>query len=99
MNHHNDAGKLFRFEDGVPKITKSDESTVSKNVFLVGPHVQHGGAIFCFIYKYDSPTLPPSIPFVWGFFYRVKDTAGRCSNCCPINGWTGQTWQYPLLIR
>ena len=68
MTHHNDAGKLFRFEDGVPKITKSDESTVSKNVFLVGPHVQHGGTIFCFIYKYDLPTLSPSIPFVWGVF-------------------------------
>lgn len=46
------AGKLFNFEDGVPKITKFDESTISKNVFLVGPHVRHDKAVFCFIYKY-----------------------------------------------
>lgn len=50
------AGKLFKFEDGAPKITKHDESTISENVFLVGPHVQHSPdgkkAIFCFIYKY-----------------------------------------------
>ena len=35
----------------VPQITRYDESTVVKNVFLVGPHVQHDGAVFCFIYK------------------------------------------------
>ena len=46
------AGKLFNFEDGVPRITRLDESTVCENVFLVGPHVQHNRAVFCFIYKY-----------------------------------------------
>jgi thioredoxin reductase len=46
------AGKLFNFQDGVPKITRLDESTICENVFLVGPHVQHQKAVFCFIYKY-----------------------------------------------
>ena len=50
------AGQLFNFDDGIPKITEFDESTVRKNVFLVGPHVQHfpddKRAVFCFIYKY-----------------------------------------------
>jgi len=47
------AGQLFEFDDeGMPNITENDESTAFSNVFLVGPHVAHGNAIFCFIYKY-----------------------------------------------
>lgn len=46
------AGKLFDFEDGYPLLTEKDESTKHKNVYLVGPNVQHDKAIFCFIYKY-----------------------------------------------
>ncbi|MEM6415307.1 MAG: NAD(P)/FAD-dependent oxidoreductase [Pseudomonadota bacterium] len=46
------AGKLFNFVDGHPELTDCDESTKHKNVFLVGPNVQHEKAIFCFIYKY-----------------------------------------------
>lgn len=46
------AGQLFKFQDGIPNITRTDESTICKNVFLVGPHVQHQKAVFCFIYKY-----------------------------------------------
>ncbi|MEM9262908.1 MAG: NAD(P)/FAD-dependent oxidoreductase [Pseudomonadota bacterium] len=46
------AGKLFDFVDGHPALTESDESTLHKNVYLVGPNVQHDKAIFCFIYKY-----------------------------------------------
>jgi hypothetical protein len=36
----------------MPNITECDESTAFPNIFLVGPHVAHGNAIFCFIYKY-----------------------------------------------
>jgi len=39
-------------EDGVPNLTEKDESTKQKNLFLVGPSVQHKNVIFCFIYKY-----------------------------------------------
>lgn len=47
------AGDLFAFERGEPVLTKAaDESTIYKNVFLVGPHVRHDKAVFCFIYKY-----------------------------------------------
>ncbi|MEM9168041.1 MAG: NAD(P)-binding domain-containing protein [Pseudomonadota bacterium] len=46
------AGKLFDFSDGYPALTDRDESTKHKNVYLVGPNVQHEKAIFCFIYKY-----------------------------------------------
>lgn len=46
------AGKLFDFVDGHPHLTDCDESTKHKNVYLVGPNVQHDKAIFCFIYKY-----------------------------------------------
>ncbi|MEM7775310.1 MAG: NAD(P)-binding domain-containing protein [Pseudomonadota bacterium] len=46
------AGKLFDFANGHPVLTDRDESTKHKNVYLVGPNVQHGKAIFCFIYKY-----------------------------------------------
>ncbi|MEM8987074.1 MAG: NAD(P)-binding domain-containing protein [Pseudomonadota bacterium] len=46
------AGKLFKFADGHPQLTEHDESTKHKNVYLVGPNVQHEKAIFCFIYKF-----------------------------------------------
>ncbi|MEM9123998.1 MAG: NAD(P)-binding domain-containing protein, partial [Pseudomonadota bacterium] len=46
------AGKLFDFGKGYPELTDRDESTKHKNVYLVGPNVQHDRAIFCFIYKY-----------------------------------------------
>lgn len=34
------------------KLTPVDESTITQGLFLVGPQVQHSGAIFCFIYKF-----------------------------------------------
>ncbi|MEL6686294.1 MAG: NAD(P)/FAD-dependent oxidoreductase [Pseudomonadota bacterium] len=46
------AGQLFDFSKGYAELTDSDESTLHKNVYLVGPNVQHEKAIFCFIYKY-----------------------------------------------
>lgn len=45
--------KLFLFQkDGFPLLTERDESTETKNLFLVGPQVKHDKALFCFIYKY-----------------------------------------------
>lgn len=46
------AGELFNFPEGYPALTENDESTRYRNVYLVGPNVQHDKAIFCFIYKY-----------------------------------------------
>ena len=50
------AGGLFEFDNSgctaAPMLTGNDESTVCPNVFLAGPNVKHGKAIFCFIYKY-----------------------------------------------
>ncbi len=46
------ASKLFDFPNGYPQLTDRDESTKHKNVYLVGPNVQHEKAIFCFIYKF-----------------------------------------------
>lgn len=43
---------LFAKEDGHIQLTDDDESTLTPGLFLVGPQVRHGGAIFCFIYKY-----------------------------------------------
>jgi thioredoxin reductase len=43
---------MFYFEDGYPLLSDFDESTRTKNLFLVGPQVKHGTALFCFIYKY-----------------------------------------------
>lgn len=37
---------------GVVAITEDDESTIAPGCFLIGPKVQHGEAIFCFIYKF-----------------------------------------------
>ena len=44
--------ELFEFEDGFPLLNGFDESKATKNLFLVGPQVKHGNALFCFIYKY-----------------------------------------------
>jgi len=43
---------LFEFEEGYPLLTEFDESRKTQNLFLVGPQVKHGDALFCFIYKY-----------------------------------------------
>jgi hypothetical protein len=39
-------------EDGYPLLNEHDESTLTSNLFLVGPSVRHDDLIFCFIYKY-----------------------------------------------
>jgi len=47
------AGRLFDFEaSGVPLLRSQDESSRFRNVFLSGPWVHHGKAVFCFVYKY-----------------------------------------------
>lgn len=43
---------LFEINDGYPLLNNFDESTKTKNLFLVGPQVKHQNALFCFIYKY-----------------------------------------------
>lgn len=44
--------ELFDFEDDYPLLSNVDESQKTRNLFLVGPQVKHGTALFCFIYKY-----------------------------------------------
>ncbi len=44
--------QLFDFDDNYPKLNEFDESRKTENLFLVGPQVKHGTALFCFIYKY-----------------------------------------------
>ncbi len=45
--------ELFaRRVDGLPLLTKHDESTEVPGLFLCGPLVRHGDLIFCFIFKY-----------------------------------------------
>lgn len=44
---------FFEFaQNGKPILNDFDESTLTKNLYLVGPHVQHQNVIFCFIYKF-----------------------------------------------
>lgn len=44
--------ELFEHNQGYPVINDFDESSITKNLFLVGPQVKHGDALFCFIYKF-----------------------------------------------
>jgi len=45
--------EMFRYgDDDKPLLSDNDESIITKNLFLVGPHVQHDKAVFCFIYKF-----------------------------------------------
>ncbi|MDE2712022.1 MAG: NAD(P)-binding domain-containing protein [Acidobacteriota bacterium] len=44
---------LFEWrDDGFPVLTETDESTVARGLFLVGPQVRQGDLIFCFIFKF-----------------------------------------------
>lgn len=44
--------ELFEHDGGYPLLNDFDESTTTKNLFLSGPQVKHGNALFCFIYKF-----------------------------------------------
>lgn len=45
--------ELFQYSyNDKPILTPDDESTITNNLFLVGPHVHHDKSIFCFIYKF-----------------------------------------------
>ncbi|WP_299464862.1 NAD(P)/FAD-dependent oxidoreductase [uncultured Microscilla sp.] len=44
--------EAFEFKNNYPLLNDFDESTKTKNLFLVGPQVKHRNALFCFIYKY-----------------------------------------------
>ncbi len=39
-------------EDGEVRLSERDESTLTPGLFVVGPSVHHGNAIFCYIYKF-----------------------------------------------
>ena len=39
-------------EDGFPRLSERDESTLVPGMFLCGPTVRHDNHIFCFIFKY-----------------------------------------------
>lgn len=44
---------LFAYnEDNIPLVDDNDESTIVKNVFLVGPSLRQNTIIFCYIYKF-----------------------------------------------
>lgn len=43
---------LFDFDQGHVQLSEVDESTICPNLFLTGPQVRHGEALFCFIYKF-----------------------------------------------
>ncbi|MDY4646532.1 MAG: NAD(P)/FAD-dependent oxidoreductase [Aerococcus suis] len=50
---------LFDFmPNGKPLLTAQDESTCAKNIFVIGPSVQHNQVIFCYIYKFRQRFLP-----------------------------------------
>lgn len=49
-------------EEGLPKVNKFDESTLTRNLFLSGPKLAHGNILLCFIYKFRGRfTTPCSI--------------------------------------
>lgn len=88
------AGKLFKFNDGIPKITRLDESTICENVFLVGPHVQHEKAVFCFIYKY---VLAMKARFLGGSL-PLSLSLSLSLFCPPLHKLKGVRWLSPILL-
>ncbi|MDM7324990.1 MAG: NAD(P)-binding domain-containing protein [Thermus sp.] len=45
---------FVRGPEGQVLLTLEDESTLAPGLFLAGPRVRHGGAPFCFIYKFRA---------------------------------------------
>lgn len=76
--------------DGQVAITEADESTITPNLFLTGPKVRHGGAIFCFIYKFRQrlPIVAETITERLGLDLYVPDEYYRTGmylkdlSCC-----------------
>lgn len=48
--------EMFEWKsNGKPVLSEeADESTLIKNLFVAGPSVEHGNAVFCFIYKFRA---------------------------------------------
>jgi putative flavoprotein involved in K+ transport len=42
----------FEWNGARPLLTDKDESTITPNLFLIGSHIVHDKAVFCFIYKF-----------------------------------------------
>jgi len=45
-------GSLFDWSEGYAALNENDESTLTPGLFVVGPSVQHGNLVLCFIYKF-----------------------------------------------
>jgi len=60
---------------GYVALTDNDESTITPNIFLIGPKVQHGDAIFCFIYKFRQrlPIVAETIAKRLGISFRATE--------------------------
>jgi len=43
---------LFDWSNGYVALNENDESTLTPGLFVVGPSVQHGNLVLCFIYKF-----------------------------------------------
>lgn len=57
--HQIKGDSLFNYnEDGLPLVSKKDESTICNNVFLIGPGLRQDNVIFCYIYKFRQRFLP-----------------------------------------
>ncbi|MEC6747938.1 NAD(P)/FAD-dependent oxidoreductase [Marinilactibacillus sp. XAAS-LB27] len=63
---------LFDIDEDRAVLNLYDESTISKNLFMVGSQVEHDGVILCFIYKYRQR-----------FAYIANEIARRAS--LPVN--------------
>ncbi len=50
--------ELFINYNDRPLLNKHDESTLSPNIFLLGPQVQHRNVLLCYIYKYRQRFAP-----------------------------------------
>lgn len=89
-------GEYFVWDTNRPILNEQDESTTTPGLYLVGPHVKHGPAIFCFIYKYRQrfAVVVESIcsiyrkdsPTDWLEYYQknnfyLKDLGGCCNDC------------------
>lgn len=51
---------LFDYQDnGYPQVSRFDESTKQRNLFIVGPRLYHDPTLLCFIYKFRGRFFAP----------------------------------------
>ena len=77
-NAKEDAGSGCGVHLGSPKLTSTDESTITPGLFLVGSLVRHGALSFCFVYKFRQRFGVVADAIARGLGRETRDAVEKC---------------------